>query len=79
FVADKHNCSKCLDVCQAPGKAIYWRQVKTTSGKLRLPYVRQEDCVGCGACEFACPAEGGAGIRVVGGFRPLKSHSSLDL
>jgi ferredoxin len=40
-------------------------------GELRLPYVRPEACIGCGFCEFACPVQGAAAIRVTGGYREL--------
>jgi len=82
FVADDHNCGVCEEVCPVPGKAIHFRLVHggrgggrgrgtDTGGELRLPYVREEACVGCGFCESACPVEGDAAIHVSGGFREL--------
>ncbi len=85
FVADKHNCGVCEEVCPVPGKAIHFRRVYPGAGggrgegrregdrsqELRLPYVRQDSCVGCGFCESACPVQGKAAVRVTGGFREL--------
>ncbi|MGD2175414.1 MAG: 4Fe-4S binding protein, partial [Candidatus Brocadiaceae bacterium] len=85
FVADDHNCGVCEEVCPVPGKAIHFRRVYGGGGQgegrgraagdgrqeLRLPYVREEACVGCGFCEASCPLQGEAAIRVTGGYREL--------
>ena len=81
FVADRHNCGVCEEVCPAPGKAIHFRRVYIAEGgqeagvgqgqELRLPYVVPDACVGCGYCEAVCPVIGQAAIRVTGGFRML--------
>ncbi len=71
FVADEHNCGVCEEVCPVPGKAIQFRHVYVEGQELRLPYVREEVCVGCGYCEAVCPLRGKAAIRVTGGFREL--------
>ena len=52
-----------------PQKAIRAETVTMTgfSGKqvkVRLPYVVDELCNGCGICEYVCPLEGKAGIEV---------------
>lgn len=47
--ADETDCGACAEHC--PTKAVYmvpWRN-------LRAPRIDPEICVGCGACEFACP------------------------
>jgi len=71
FVADEHNCGVCEEVCPVPGKAIHFRRIDVEGQELRLPYVREDSCVGCGYCEAVCPLVGKAAIRVTGGFREL--------
>ena len=87
FVADDYNCGVCEEVCPVPGKAIHFRRIygrgsgggeglgrgrmPDRSQELRLPYVRQEACVGCGYCEAVCPVVGKVAVRVTGGFREL--------
>jgi len=47
--ADGTDCGACSEHC--PTKAVYmvpWRGI-------RAPAINPEICVGCGACEFACP------------------------
>jgi len=69
---DSHNCGVCEEVCPAPDKAIRFRREAMPGGQeLRLPYVRAEACVGCGFCEYSCPVQGEAAVRVTGGFREL--------
>nr|HID12349.1 hypothetical protein [Anaerolineae bacterium] len=34
---------------------------------LQCPYVLHEQCIGCGICEYKCPVEGEAAIRVLRG------------
>lgn len=54
------DCAACSEHC--PTKAV---DTKPYGDNLRLPWVHGESCIGCGACEFACPAEPKA-IRVTG-------------
>ena len=70
----QQNCGVCEEVCPVPAKAIHFRRVYPEgegSTELRLPYVREELCVGCGFCESACPVKGKPVIVVTGGFREL--------
>lgn len=54
------DCAACSEHC--PTKAV---DTKPYGDNLRLPWVHGESCIGCGACEFACPVEPKA-IRVTG-------------
>jgi polyferredoxin len=59
--AQQEDCNVCEEMCPTAPKAIVLR------GRGRLkPHVVPDRCVGCGICEFACPVEGEAAIRVVG-------------
>jgi ferredoxin len=49
---DGTDCAACSEHC--PTKAVDTVPFRTN---LRLPQVREELCIGCGACEYACPAQ----------------------
>lgn len=54
------ECIVCEEWCPTSPKAIYLRTVEApdAEGKLkqvRQPWVNPAACVGCGACEYACP------------------------
>ncbi|MDI6766971.1 MAG: 4Fe-4S binding protein [Bacteroidota bacterium] len=49
-VARKKACSACSEHC--PTKAVYMVQYEE---KLKIPELNNDICIGCGACEFACP------------------------
>jgi len=59
--AKKEDCNVCEEMCPTAPKAIVLRGL----GRLK-PHVVADRCVGCGICEYACPVEGEAAIRVVG-------------
>ncbi len=63
------ECIVCEEWCPTSPKAIYLRPVEVTDAlgnakKVRQPYVDPSRCVGCGACEFACPVKGQPAIYV---------------
>ncbi len=66
---DGVSCGNCARHC--PAGAIY--MVSTNPKKEnapRVPSVNEEKCIGCGACEFLCPARPYSAIHVNG----LKEH-----
>jgi ferredoxin len=63
------NCTVCEEVCPLPDKAIKIREEdsKTIDGqpyRVKLPYVDEDLCIGCGKCVSECPVEGRKGIFV---------------
>ena len=54
------RCMKCVKEC--PKEALEEGRVEGRKGA--FPIVLVERCIGCGACEYVCPVEGEAAIRV---------------
>lgn len=67
--ADHRECLVCEEMCPLPDKAIKLKtaQVETADGEqvtVMLPVVNRDRCIGCGVCEYKCPLNGDAAIRV---------------
>ncbi len=63
------ECIVCEEWCPTSPKAIRLEPVEQIwpdgrQVKLRRPYVIAEECIGCGACEYACPVQGDKAIYV---------------
>jgi polyferredoxin len=75
--ADRRDCIVCEEMCPLPDKAIKLdtAQVTNASGAavtVKLPHVDRERCIGCGICEYKCPLNGEAAIRV---YAPTDTQS----
>jgi polyferredoxin len=72
--ADHTECIVCEEMCPLPEKAI---TLETAEGigsegeslSAPLPRVNRDLCIGCGICEYKCPVNGEAAIRV---YTPLE-------
>lgn len=51
-VTGKTSCGACAEVC--PTSAI---TMKNIGNNLEIPEINRKLCIGCGACEYACPVE----------------------
>jgi formate hydrogenlyase subunit 6/NADH:ubiquinone oxidoreductase subunit I len=63
------ECIVCEEWCPTSPKAIYLLAAEAVdaageSRAVRQPYVDPEKCIGCGACEFACPVRDRPAIYV---------------
>ncbi len=56
------TCIVCEEMCPVPNKAI--RLQDGGDGGLQKPIVVADLCIGCGICEYQCPVEGEAAIRI---------------
>jgi ferredoxin len=59
-ITENKSCGSCSEHC--PTQAVHMVPYK---GSLTLPETEQDICIGCGACEHACPVEPEVAIFVV--------------
>ena len=67
--SDHIPCIVCEEMCPLPEKAIQLQESQNIDQQgnpitLQLPSVLRERCIGCGICEYKCPVNGEAAIRV---------------
>ncbi len=67
------DCSACSEHC--PTKAV---DPVPYRGNLRLPALKAELCIGCGACEFACPVVPEKAITVNGRRRHERAQKPVE-
>ena len=58
--SEKTDCGACAEHC--PSKAV----IMIPYEKIRAPEIKDEYCIGCGACEYACPVKPYKAIYVEG-------------
>ena len=62
-------CGVCEEMCPLAEKAIRLEEVEASDVNgntflIKRPYILRELCIGCGVCEYHCPAGGEAAIQV---------------
>jgi polyferredoxin len=67
--SDHQECLVCEEMCPLPDKAIQLEEKEVwgredTVVTVKLPHVLRDVCIGCGICEYKCPVNGEAAIRV---------------
>ena len=79
------DCIVCEEWCPVSPKAIYLQDVEVvdSDGKTKLlkqPHVDPSRCVGCGACEYACPLQEHPAVYVtsIGESRSAESQILLS-
>jgi polyferredoxin len=64
------DCIVCEEWCPTSPKAIYMRPVEIIDARgnsklIKQPWVDPAQCVGCGACEYACPVHDNPAVYVI--------------
>lgn len=67
--AEGRDCIVCEEMCPVPEKAIRVDErgrkgLHGATTPVFRPVVRDHLCIGCGICEYHCPIDGEAAIRV---------------
>jgi translation initiation factor RLI1 len=63
------DCIVCEEMCPVPDKAVKLDEVEVVNDQgelvvVKRPRVVRDLCIGCGICEYKCPLNGEAAIRV---------------
>lgn len=63
------DCIVCQEMCPIPDKAVVLETAEVTradgtTAVIQRPQVLRDRCIGCGICEYKCPVNGEAAIRV---------------
>lgn len=70
---DGTDCAACSEHC--PTKAV---ETVPFRDNLRLPQVNEDLCIGCGACEYACPVRPQRAIEVAGRAEHTRAQKAVD-
>jgi MauM/NapG family ferredoxin protein len=78
--AEATDCIVCVEWCPVVPKAIYIEKATVADGEgkartLKRPHVDTSRCVGCGACEYACPLQEQAAVHVINMRVSRPSHN----
>lgn len=81
--AEARECLVCEEMCPVADKAIKLRRtrMRRNDGKavsVSLPFVVEDRCIGCGACENKCPVSGSSAITVRVPKKAPASRESSD-
>lgn len=68
---DNVNCGNCSRHCPAKAVTMILKD-PSDENSLRIPAVNEQKCIGCGACEYVCPARPLTAIHVEG----FQSHKT---
>ncbi len=68
-LSDHVPCIVCEEMCPLPKKAVQLEDAVVwgpdgTQVALQLPHVLRDLCIGCGICEYKCPVNSEAAIRI---------------
>ena len=72
-VAKGTDCAACSEHC--PTKAV---NTVPYGNNLRLPELHNDLCIGCGACEYACPVQPKKAIAVTGRRRHGRARKAVE-
>ena len=67
------DCAACSEHC--PTKAVH---TIPYGDNLRLPEVTRDLCIGCGACEYACPVQSEKAVIVAGHRRHGRARKPVE-
>ncbi len=70
---DGTDCAACSEHC--PTKAV---DTIPFRDNLRLPQVKEELCIGCGACEFACPVRPVRAITITARAEHTRAQKAIE-
>jgi NAD-dependent dihydropyrimidine dehydrogenase PreA subunit len=67
--SESKECLVCEEMCPTKKKSIIFREESLVNKagqreRIKLPYVVEDVCIGCGACENKCPVRGSGAIQV---------------
>lgn len=65
LTAEGKKCGKCASICPADAITMVRRDPQDENSPM-IPAVNEQKCIGCGACEYLCPARPFTAIHIEG-------------